>query len=143
MSGNSSDCSTKAGLTLVEVLAALALLSTLLVGTLMAHSRHAEQIRRSRRTLDALRRVDELLYRWMATDGLIPRTATGSLPGEGESGEDEWIWRTRLLSRDHCQSLKVDVVRLEVFPRREAAARQPVVALDLAVPAAQRPPAGD
>ena len=37
MSKNSSSCSTRVGLTLIEVLAALALLSTLLVGMLVAH----------------------------------------------------------------------------------------------------------
>jgi len=76
MSRNSSNYSTKAGLTLIEVSAALALLSTLLVGMLVAHNRHTEQIRRSRQTLDALRQVDALLYRWMGSNGVIRRKAS-------------------------------------------------------------------
>jgi prepilin-type N-terminal cleavage/methylation domain-containing protein len=138
MSRNSSNYSTKTGLTLIEVLAALALLSTLLVGILLAGHRHTGQIRRSRQALDVLHRVDELMYRWMATDGLIPREATGRLPGE-----EEFLWKTRVVSQDHAESLRIDVVRLEVFSRREASSDRPLVALDLAVPAAQRPPRGE
>ena len=53
------------------------------------------------------------------------------------------IWKTRVLSRDYSESLKVDVVRLEVFPRREAPSGRPIVALDLAAPASQWPPVGE
>lgn len=138
MSENSSICSAKAGLTLVEVLAALALLSTLLVGILMASNRHTEQIRRSRQTLEVLHRVDALLYRWTGSGGMVPRKANGQIPGR-----DELIWKTHVVSKQHRQRLGIELVRLEVFPERGTLSEEPIVALDLAVPAAEWPPTGE
>ena len=81
MCENYSGYSAKKGLTLIEVVVSLALLSTLFVGVLMAFNRHAEQIRGSRRTLDVVRRLDALLYEWRTQGGTVPQDDTGKFPG--------------------------------------------------------------
>ena len=88
MSNNYLKCCGCRGLTLVEVTASLALLSTLFVGMLLAQDRHTRQIRNARRTIDLVGQVDRLLYGWMEKNRAIPRQATGPL------GDDEdLVWK--------------------------------------------------
>ena len=58
------------GLTLVEVVAGLALLATLLVTILLAFGAHAGQIRQAERRLEAIAVADELLREWSAAGGI-------------------------------------------------------------------------
>jgi len=74
---------------------------------------------------------------------LSQKTNVGIQASGNLSGQDELIWKTHVVSQDYSQSLRIDLVRLEVFPKRGTLSGQPIVALDLAVPAAQWPPAGE
>ena len=119
------------GLTLIEVIASLALLTTLLVGIIFAQDRHARQIRTARQRIGVVEQVDQLLYQWLKIDRAIPREATGPLPGS-----DDYIWETRLWPDGANRGLEIEVVRLEIRPRRDVLGERPVLTLDLAVPAA-------
>lgn len=124
--------SLKGGLTLIEVVGALALLSTLLVGILLAFARHERQIRQSRRTIEVVDEVDKLLYMWMSQGGAVPRDASGTMP------EDvNLVWRTETVSFAHRDVLGIDVVRLEVTSKSDAYPAKPIVSLDLPVPSPQ------
>ena len=126
------------GLTLIEVLAALALLSTLLVGVLVAFDRHAEQIQRARRTLDVIERVDALLYEWTESGSGVPYNDRGRVPGG-----DHLLWETRVVNTRYREDLGVDVVRLEVFSQRETVSAGPLVSLEMAVPSPNWPEQGE
>ena len=69
-------------LTLLEVVAALALLSTLLVTVLTAQNRLAHQTRRAELRLQAIDAAEQLLATWSATSPMVIPDATGQLPTE-------------------------------------------------------------
>jgi len=138
MSKNSFSFSAEAGLTLIEVVASLALLSTLLVGVLVAFNQHSRQIRAGNRKLDVLHRVDALLYRWAESGSTIPRAGSGEI-----LGDDDLIWKTRVVDTRYRRNLGVDVVRIEVFAKREALLERPIVSLDLAVSSEKWPLEGE
>ncbi len=101
------------GLTLVEVVAGLALLATLLVSILMAYGLHSGQIRAAQDRLEAIHLADELLNSW---------TATGSMPAVGEQErlngdrQDLW-WRIVDGSTSGRPQNGLRTVRLEVVRR--------------------------
>jgi len=111
------------GLTLIEVITSTALLATLLVSILVAHSKHGRLIKRDEQRLKAIEATDELVATWMKDGVLIPRTATGALPNT------DFIWETEVVSReDH---LGVEIIRLEVFDQIHA---KPIISIDLGAP---------
>ena len=104
----------RSGLTLVEVVAGIALLSTLLVSILLSYGAHAGQIRAARQRMQAIKAADQLLSNWMAQ---------GDLPAVGDQdmlpGSDELVWRMVAVPRDKRVSLpnEVGLIRLEVYQR--------------------------
>jgi prepilin-type N-terminal cleavage/methylation domain-containing protein len=77
------------GLTLIEVLAALVILSTLLTGLLLSKQRALRQWARADARLQAVRVADGLMTDWWIAGG-VP------LPAEGEVDEHpQWRWITR------------------------------------------------
>ena len=56
----------RGGLTLIEVVIGLLLLSTLLSSLLLSHQRHARQLQLAQRTLAAIDSADRLLADWFA-----------------------------------------------------------------------------
>lgn len=120
-------CWGRRGLTLLEVVVALALVSTLLVGLLVAARRHAGQIERSRRTLDVVARVDALVYRWLGKGGLVLQEGQGDLPGD-----DGLVWKTELVDSSYRQELGIDVFRLSVLAKKDPPGQPPIVSLELA-----------
>lgn len=104
----------RSGLTLVEVVAGIALLSTLLVSILMSYGAHAGQIRAARQRVQAIEAADRLLSNWMTL---------GELPAVGDQdmlpGSDELVWRMVAVPRSERVSLpdEVGLMRLEVYQR--------------------------
>lgn len=120
----------RAGLTLLEVLAALALLSTLLIGILVSFRDHAAQIRAAQAARQAAAATEELVYQWASQGRYPPPYGEGPLPGvEGLR------WHTRVVSHRWRDTLGLEIVRLEVHlaPHQEDA--RPLLALELPVPA--------
>jgi prepilin-type N-terminal cleavage/methylation domain-containing protein len=129
MSNVFSKSSDRRGLTLVEVIAGLVLLATLLTSVLAAFKTHAAQIRGSRDRLKANAAVGELLSGWLAQGALPPLGTQKEL-----AGADGWNWR--LLANESQQSgpVKIGSVRVEVFRPRPAAGDEILACVSLIVP---------
>jgi prepilin-type N-terminal cleavage/methylation domain-containing protein len=97
------------GFTLLEVLAALAILATLLVGVMRAKGKAIRQQALAERRLEAVAAADELLSRWWEN---------GALPVLADSGEfplnPKLRWRTGVISAARDPQNPFDVVCLEV-----------------------------
>lgn len=126
--------SSRAGLTLIEVIAAIAILGTVLVGIVMAKSRHTRQMALTQRYTDIVHATDDMVSRWWLNERSVPA------PASGHVGEDTSItWQTRLVASPKLRRLDAEVVRLEVFdtipaPGQSLAADEPVVVLEFVVP---------
>ena len=125
------------GLTLVEVVAGLALLSTLLVAVLTTKARATRQWSHAQRKLEAVAAADRLVTNWWQDLDRFPRRAAGRVPGQ--SG---LAWRTTPVAKPELAGLMVSVIRVEVLDesavgdaRRSALASVEVVLDD------DRPPA--
>ncbi len=129
MSNRCSRRSARTGLTLVEVVAGIALLATLLVSLLSAFRAHAAQIRSAQDRLRAIRIADELLATWMAA-GVIPAV------DEQESIPETtgWSWRiARAESSPDLQKLGAAAVRLEIVEASEDSSARVLTFVELMV----------
>jgi prepilin-type N-terminal cleavage/methylation domain-containing protein len=118
-SRNCSRSSTRAGLTLLEVVAAIAILGTVLAGMVLARSHHARQIARAQRLENAVRVADELLSGWWTRPQGIPIAESGSVDGNASLS-----WQTRLVADLAIGTLGARVVRIEVRDLDMAASSQ-------------------
>ncbi len=99
------------GFTLIEVLAGLALLSTLLVSILAAKNQHMRQARLSNRTVEACVAADVLLNDWWVHPGDMPRYGSG-----GVKGSDSLQWRIDRAPNQEIEGrFDADVLRLKVY----------------------------
>lgn len=84
---------TRPGLTLIEIVAAITLAATLLVGVLSAYGGAVRQSRAAQRRLEALGVIDELMREWFRPGGTVPLPA-GQTTASGEIPEHpHWNWR--------------------------------------------------
>src|SRR4051812_18789944 len=100
-------------MTLVEVVAALALLGTLLAAVLVVRVRYARQSAAAGRRLQAVAAADALLAGWHADPRSLPRFGSGRVDGDAQLG-----WRTAVVPNRDVNDLGVDVVRLEILDDR-------------------------
>jgi prepilin-type N-terminal cleavage/methylation domain-containing protein len=111
------------GLTLVEVVAGLALLSTLLVAVLTTKARVTRQWSHAQRKLQAAAAADRLLVEWWPRRDVFPRQSSGRL-----SGDSGLRWRTTPLANQALNALRTSVVRLEVLDDRSTRSGEDVLA---------------
>ena len=124
-------------MTLVEVLAGLVVLATLLTAVTIARGRFVRQYAEADRRLQATRAVDALLSEWMSSaPESVPLNANGPLVG----GAAKQVWRTQTVRQPAATQLGAITVRLEVFDASAPAARKPILALEFLLPS-PRPPA--
>jgi len=95
--------------TLVEVIASLMLLGTLLVAILVAHRRHVQQIRSAEARLVAVQAADGLLAKWSAEGSWGAATSTGEF-----EGRRDLTWRWTVIPQPELSRLGAAVGRLEV-----------------------------
>lgn len=76
---NSQLHSHRSGLSLIEVVAGIALLSTLLVSSMLAWTTHRAQIRRAQLQIEAVQLADLQLSLWYAERGGLPQQTEGPL----------------------------------------------------------------
>ena len=121
----------RAALTLVEVVVALVLSASLLVGMIAAFGMHYRQIRRAEQRLQAIAAVEQLLAQWYeGSHSKVPRLGEGLL-----NGKSTYFWRTVPIERTFIETLPVEVIRLQVFSERTLVDRaEPVVQLDVLLP---------
>ena len=102
-----------AGLTLVEAVAGIALLGSMLAAILVTSGRLETQAARSERRVEACRIAEDLLGQWFAKPEKFPRNAEG--PVRDRPG---WRWRTYTVTgarTDPARKLRADVIAVEVF----------------------------
>src|SRR5436190_17546 len=114
------------GTTLVEVIAALVILGTILAAMLIARGRFVRQDVQAKRKIEATRALDALVGGWMnGPVSAIPLQATGSFPNASDQ-----TWSTRLIRDPSAEEIGARVLRVDVFDRSE---RRPIVTLDLLI----------
>lgn len=129
-------CWKRAGLTLVEVVAAIVILGTILVGIVLAKARHTRQLALAMQQQTAVQAADELLTGWWAVKQGVPVEARGQL-----DTTPAMIWQTHVVANPEAQQLGSRVVQLQVrlqpgleTGRTGEDANQPLVAVDLVLP---------
>ena len=110
------------GATLIEALAGLAILGTLLVSVLLASGKMHRQRGRTAQRLEAVRVADRLLEGWWQKRDEFPRDGQGTVEPGGDGRA--WSWRTTVVENEAARKLACEVVALEVFAP-EAAAETP------------------
>jgi hypothetical protein len=100
--------------TLVEVVASLMLLGTLLVGVLLAHRRHAQQIRSAAARLQAIKAADGLFSEWCEQGSWGTAQSGGEFPGE-----PSLVWRWSVVPSRELRHFGAAIGRLEVFSTGE------------------------
>ena len=134
-----SRCWRPAGLTLIEVVAAIAILGTILVGVVVAKSRHTRQLSLTQRHNVAVRAADELITGWWTSPGGVPTDGSGVVQADASL-----VWQTRLVENDAMHRLGASVVRVEIHDANSAGpgppTKKPLVAVELVVPDPARQP---
>jgi prepilin-type N-terminal cleavage/methylation domain-containing protein len=97
------------GLTLIEVMAGLAILGTLLASLVVARGRYVHQWALATRKEEAVQAADRLLAAWWINPDKLPRNAAGDVP------DGKLRWRTHVVESVAAEDLKVQIVRLELF----------------------------
>ena len=128
-SNNQWPCCRPKGLTLIEVVASLAILGTLLVAVLLAEARCRRQSAGANARLAACREAESLLETWWADLEKFPRNGQGEV-----ENQREFFWRTSTLGNQEVEKLGGRVVRLEIFSRLGASREKPVVTVDVVLP---------
>lgn len=117
------------GVTLIEALAGLVILGTLLAAVTTARSRANQQHAQAERRLAAGRALDALLADWHASPAsTVPLNTSGVL-----SESPRLAWRTTTRSEPGLKSLGARIARVEVFDPA-ARSRLPLLSVDLLVP---------
>ena len=124
--------SNRNGLTLVEVVVSIALLSALMVSLLSIRSSHVRQIRLAAQKRHAVELLDRQLSQWFEDEYLVPIDTQGEF-----EGDELLFWQTGLVSQsNYLNGMKVRVDAVEsasgnivssvevVIPSSTAEARQ-------------------
>jgi hypothetical protein len=123
-------------MTLLEVVAGLALLASLLGALVLAKARYARQAAAADRRLEAVDAADDLLAAWHRDPKSLPHDGYGSGTVPGDS---RLAWRTRPVANGGVEELGGRAVRLEVLDRRT---HPPPVLVGVEFVVAQAPESG-
>lgn len=100
----------RAGLTLIEVLAASVLLGSLLATAVVSASRHTQQVRGAQDRLNALEVADELLHSWLVDGQGNIESNEGPVPDH-----DGWTWRVYGRTEPELEPLGFHVGVLQII----------------------------
>ncbi len=125
-SKNSSRSCRRRGLTLIEVMASLAILGSLLVSLLMAKARSIQQWNAANRRIEATAAADGLLAEWWPKPSTLPRQATGKV-----AGTETLSWRTRVIEDQAMEGFGIEIVRLEIIDEQTVEKMDPLITVDL------------
>ncbi|MDO5554807.1 MAG: hypothetical protein Q4G68_13700 [Planctomycetia bacterium] len=118
---------TRVGITLVEVITAMALLGTLLVTLLVGFGRHMSQIERSTERLAVMAAAEELLTQWHLQFGFAPINESGEIV----VGSKTYRFQTRPVEQMIDRGFLIGKISFEIFsPENDV----PVLSLQLIVP---------
>lgn len=114
------------GLTLIEVIASLAILGSLLVAILAAKGRSIQQWNTANRRIQATAAADALLSQWWQKPETLPHEATGAI-----EGDSKLTWRTRVIEERELGELGLEKVRLEILDQDAKELKDALVIVDL------------
>ena len=122
-------------MTLVEVLAGLVLLGTVLASLVVSRGRLLRQWADADHKLAASHAVDELMATWMSgPPNAVP------VPGQGALvGAQNCMWRTHFVPNTAARDLQARVVRLEVFDHGSDRRSATLITLDFLVRDVRQP----
>lgn len=103
------------GLTLIEVLASLTLLATLLVAVLKSHDRLARQSRLAHERLAAIEAAERLLDEWSVTEPMAIPARSGQT-----IGEPSFHWTIETREDPNLDRFGVQVATLSVLPEKDS-----------------------
>lgn len=109
-------------LTLVEVVAALAMVGVLLTTLLTAQARFTRQWQRAERRIEAVAAADRMVATWWAEPSAIPRRAGGEV-----AGGKAFAWRTTVVDDSAARQLGGEIVRLDIVDLHDREAAPVVV----------------
>lgn len=92
---------------MIEVIAATALLSTLLIGIVVSHARHKRMILRDQRRALAINAADALVSSWMQHGTMIPSSIEGAM-------HSDLGWYTETISREGVMGLRFNILKLHI-----------------------------
>ncbi len=101
----------RSGTTLIEVLAGLVILSTLLVALAIARGRFLRQWAQADHRIAAAHAADHLLETWLSGS---PQAVPISAFGTTDDGKND-VWSTQVLSSPAAESVGAIIVRLKVL----------------------------
>jgi type II secretion system protein I len=125
----------KHGLTLVEVIAAMLLLGTLLVTILTVFSRQAVQIEQSSEKLRVMQTAESQLADWHLQFGFAPVNEEGEWTIEGKT----YYWRTQPLEQMIDRQFMLGKISFEVLASDQ---KTQILSLQLIVPSWESVPDG-
>src|SRR5262245_61261655 len=106
--------SARTGLTLLEVVAAIAILGGILVGLVLSKSRNERQLAVAKRQSQGVRLLDDLIASWWAADASGRAVPIGAY---GAVSHGAWAWETRIVANPAIEKLGAKVVRVEMYDR--------------------------
>jgi type II secretory pathway pseudopilin PulG len=113
------------GTTLIEVLAGLVILSTLLVSLAMARGRFLRQWAQADQRIAASREIDQLMEQWLtASPPAVPIDSNGIT-----DGVQHHPWQTVVIPSPQASAVGAIVVRLQVFQNNEK--QSPLASVDV------------
>lgn len=125
-----STSSSRRAFSLVEVVASLFLVGTLLVAVLVAHRRAASQTRLAQRRLDAAAVLDALLAARRQPDAGELQLARGKAPGD-----NPFHWRSTLRHEPSLDAFGAGILRIELY-EPEYQSSQTLAFVELVAPGA-------
>jgi hypothetical protein len=114
-------------MTLIEVVAGLALLGSVLAGVLVTKAAYTRQARAAERRSAAAAEADALLTAWWGDQKLKPRDDAGLTP-------KGFRWVRRIRPDPKAEALGMQVLHLELTDPSTSVPESPVVVVELVVP---------
>ncbi len=114
------------GLTLVEAVVGLGLLTAVLVSLLTANTRAKRQAHNAELRITACEIADELLIAWQLDRANFPRAGSGPI-----ADHPGWTWRTQTVFNAEASELDGEVVALEILPPDR---NQPAASVEVVLP---------
>ena len=98
------------GVTLLEVIVALALMGSVLVSSLLAFSKHRNQLSMAQKRIEATMIADQIVGRLASQRDGMPIGIRGTV-----AGKPNWIWQTTPIGFTTLATVPMRVVRFQIL----------------------------
>ena len=112
--------------TLLEVVVGLALMASVLVGSLLSFSAHHQQRRTAEAKIAAVDVADQILNEMSESRAGIPLTGRGLI-----TGKPNWFWRTSIAGVANPAQTPLRVIRFQVIEVNRNGRMQPLMSVDV------------